>query len=216
MTFLNKLTTFIAKAKKKTTRIVANLIRRVKAPPIPKNADGKVLIHLGCGPANDPRWINVDLLCLSHIHYIQDISKLDNFPDDTADLIYASHALEHIGRRALLGVLSEWRRVLKPGGVLRIAVPDFDYLINIYNSEGHDIGAIAGPLMGGQDYKYNFHYSVFNENYLSNLFKTAGFKEVRRWNPKTAPYHSFDDWSSHPYPINGHTYPVSLNLEAIK
>ena len=183
---------------------------------MPKNADGKVLIHLGCGMGNDPRWINIDLLYLPHIHYIQDITKLNNFEDNTADLIYASHAFEHISHRDLHNVLSEWRRVLKPGGVLRLSVPDFNCMINIYRSEGNNIRTIEQPLMGTQDYKFNFHYSVFNNGYLTDLLKTAGFNEVREWNPKSAPYHSFKDWSSRHCKIDGREYPISLNLEGIK
>lgn len=213
---MNKIVTFANRVKNKIIRILAGFKRRFIAPPIPKNADGKVLIHLGCGPANDPRWINIDLLCLPHIHHIQSITKLDNFPDNSADLIYASHAFEHISHRELIDVLLEWRRVLRPGGVLRLSVPDLDNLINIYNSENHEIQSILQPLMGTQDYQYNFHYSVFNKSYLSDLFKKAGFKEVRDWDPKTAPYHNFRDWSSRLASVNGHSYPVSLNLEAVK
>ena len=196
---------------------ILNAVKRViKVPKLPKNKDGKVLIHLGCGPIDDSRWINVDLLYLPHIHYIQDITKLNNFPDDTADLIYACHVFEHISHRSLRDVLTEWRRVLKPGGILRLSVPDFDDIIKIYNSESGEIGSVVKPLMGGQDYAYNFHYSIFNKTYLSDLLKNAGFKEIQEWNPETAPYHNFNDWSSKLYPINGHEYRISLNLEAVK
>lgn len=216
MNFLKKIINLIKKVKNKIFTAGPRLLRRIKAPSIPKNEDGKVLIHLGCGPISDPRWINVDLLYLPHIHHIQDITKLGNFPDDTADLIYACHVFEHVSHRSLQDVLAEWRRVLKPGGVLRLSVPDFDDMLKIYNSEGGSIKSVVKPLMGGQDYAYNFHYSIFNEAYLSDLLKNAGFKEVRGWNPETAPYHNFKDWSSRLYPINGHEYHISLNLEAVK
>ncbi|MDO8493083.1 MAG: methyltransferase domain-containing protein [bacterium] len=206
----------IKRIKNKIVSTAAKFKRRFVAPLPPVNADGKVLIHLGCGPANDPRWINIDLLRLPHIHHIQSITRLDNFPDNTADLIYASHAFEHVSHRELLDVLIEWCRVLKSGGVLRLSVPDLDRLIHIYNSENKEIQSIVQPLMGTQDYQYNFHYSVFNKKYLTELFKKAGFKEARDWDPKTAPYHTFRDWSSRQASVNGHSYPVSLNLEAVK
>ncbi len=85
------------------------------------------------------------------------------FPDEYADLIYASHVLEHISHNEVLKVLKEWYRVLKKGGILRLSVPDFDKLIDVYLTEEKDIRAIIGPLMGGQDNPYNFHKSVFNE-----------------------------------------------------
>ena len=216
MNFFRKIVNLAIKVKNKVFIAVPKLIRRIKVPSIPKNADGKILIHLGCGPIHDPRWVNVDLLYLPHIHHIQNVTKLDNFLDDSADLIYACHVFEHVSRSSLQDVLVEWRRVLKPGGILRLSVPDFDCIVKIYNAEKNDIESIAKPLMGGQDYKFNFHYSIFNKNYLSNLLKKSGFKEIREWNPEKAPYHNFEDWSSRLYPINGHEYPISLNLEAIK
>jgi len=194
-----------------------NTIKRIiRAPRIPKNKDGKVLIHLGCGPINDSRWINVDLLYLPHIHYIQDITNLDNFPDNSADIIYVCHAFEHISHRSLVEILVGWKRVLQPNGVLRLSVPDFDCITSIYNAEKKDIKSIVKPLMGGQDHEFNFHYSIFNGIYLSDLLQRAGFREIRRWDPASAPYHGFQDWSSKLYPINGREYPISLNVEAVK
>lgn len=196
---------------------ILNAVKRViKVPKLPKNKDGKVLIHLGCGPINDSRWINIDLLYLPHIHYIQDITKLGNFPGNSADIIYVCHAFEHISHRLLVEVLTGWKRVLKPRGVLRLSVPDFDCIVNIYRAEQKDITSIVKPLMGGQDHEFNFHYSIFNERYLYDLLKRAGFREIRNWDPSSAPYHQFQDWSSKLYPIYGREYPISLNLEAIK
>src|SRR3989344_7527934 len=128
---------------KNRVRPILNTVKRViRAPKLPKNKDGKVLIHLGCGPINDSRWINVDLLYLPHIHYIQDITKLDNFPAQSADIIYVCHAFEHISHRSLEEVLVGWKRVLKPNGILRLSVPDFDCITNIYNTERKDIKSI--------------------------------------------------------------------------
>ncbi len=216
MNFLKTVVVLFRRVRDKLLPVVHGVRRRLFAPRLPVNKDGKVLVHLGCGPINDPRWINVDLLYLPHVHHIQDVTRLDNFLDNSADLIYICHTLEHISYRDLPEVLIEWRRVLKTGGVLRISVPDFDHMVSIYNKEGKGIRSIVKPLMGGQNYKYNFHFSVFNKAYLEEILKNAGFIEVREWYPDRAPYHSFKDWSSHLYPINGREYPLSLNLEAVK
>ncbi len=185
------------------------------SPEIPKNKDGKVLIHLGCGEKNTPGWINVDLIPLPHIHFIQNVISLPNFPNNFADIIYASHILEHISHLEINKVLKEWRRVLKPNGLLRLSVPDFDKIIQIYQSEKNSIRSILEPLMGGQDYEFNFHKNTFNKEHLSSLLKEAGFKEIKEWDPKVASHHTFNDWSSKFITIKEKKYSISLNLEAI-
>lgn len=190
--------------------------RELHPPSLPKNKNGKVYVHLGCGEINAPGFINVDAVPYSHIHYVQEVDDLSIFSNKYADLIYASHVLEHISHREVTKVIGEWRRVLKEGGVLRISVPDFDKIIETYSSEENDIRAIIMPLMGGQDYAYNFHKTVFNEKYLTELLLSVGFKEVRKWNPEQVELHSFDDWASKAIEIKGRKYPISLNIEAVK
>lgn len=55
-----------------------------------------------------------------------DLRKGIPFPDGSADAVYHSHLLEHLDRDAVPGFLAEVRRVLKPGGVHRIVVPDLE------------------------------------------------------------------------------------------
>ena len=191
------------------------LLRTVHTPKLPVNSDGKVLIHIGCGELNDLRYINIDKRKLAHIHFIGSAEDLSAIPLACADLIYMSHILEHVSHLKLKKVLSDLRDRLKDGGVLRIAVPDFNTMLSIYQETGK-IDPIIPPLMGGQDYPENFHASVFNADYLSKLLTDAGFKKVRTWNPATADFHSFDDWSKRPFVVGDKQYAISLNLEAVK
>ena len=196
--------------------LLGKIKRKIYAPMLPINEDNKVYIHLGCGEINAPGFINVDTIPYSHVHYVQDIEDLSIFSNKYADLIYASHVLEHTSHRNSFKVLKEWYRVLKEEGRLRLSVPDFDKLIEVYSVEERDIQAIMCPLMGGQGYAYNFHKSVFNERYLTELLLSVGFKEVRKWNPEKVDFHTFDDWASRPIEIKGRKYPISLNIEAVK
>jgi hypothetical protein len=116
----------------------------------------------------------------------------------------------------LITTVHEMARVLKPGGILRIAVPDFDLIVRLYSASGRDLKVVAPALMGGQDYPYNFHYSVFNATFLTDLLQRGGFKVVRPWDPASASYHGFKDWSSGVVPWSGGEYPISLNLEGVK
>jgi predicted SAM-dependent methyltransferase len=190
--------------------------RMVVVPKLPKNPDGKIFIHLGCGDVASPEFINVDARPGPHIHYVCDVTDLSVFEENWADLVYACHILEHISHRKLKNVLWEWRRILKHGGILRLSVPDFDRILHIYESCSGDITSIYDSLMGGQDYEYNVHYSVFNHRYLADKLRQAGFKEVRQWDPDGVSNHNFEDWANSDIVWNGRAFPVSLNLEAIK
>ena len=182
----------------------------------PRNPDNKVYIHLGCGEINSSEFINVDSRFFPHIHHVGGVNSLPFFKNDFADLIYASHILEHIPMNKLEDILLEWRRVLKSGGILRIGVPDFDTILQIYKDNDNDINFIWRPLMGGQDYDKNFHFAVFNKKYLSAILTKCGFTNIRTWEKSKIQNHNFDDWTSIDYKINGIVYPISLNIEAIK
>ena len=191
--------------------------RRLIKPPLPENSDGKVLVHIGCGKKNSPEFINIDAQPFAHVHIVtDDITSMSDFGDGTVDLVYMCHILEHIKRNDLKKVLLEMKRVLKDGGVLRISVPDFDKLIEVYNAAGKDIDAITRQLMGGQDHEYNIHYSVFNHRRLSELLKEVGYKKVVSWDPDNCQYHNFNDRASRKLKVNGREYMISLNLEAVK
>jgi len=191
-------------------------IRTIKAPPFPNNPDGKVLVHIGCGELNDERFINVDARAMPHIHYVTENLELTQFSHNSIDLIYACHVLEHVSSKKLLTVLYNWFNCLKPGGALRLSVPDFDRIIEIYADQGKDIEVIQLPLMGGQEYEFNYHLSVFNSEYLYKLLQKCGFREIREWDPLSVSYHSFNDWSKIPFIVNGEQYKISLNIEAIR
>ncbi|MHC4117839.1 MAG: class I SAM-dependent methyltransferase [Planctomycetota bacterium] len=191
--------------------------RRIVTPAPPKNSNGKVLLHIGCGKTNSPEFINIDAQPLAHVHIVtDDITSLTDFSTGTVELVYMCHILEHIKKNDLKKVLAEMKRVLKDGGVLRISVPDFDKLLEVYNASGKDTNAISNQLMGGQDHEYNIHYCIFNHRGLSELLREVGFRQVVPWDPENCRYHDFKDRANRKMKINDNEYMISLNLEAIK
>jgi hypothetical protein len=105
---------------------------------------------------------------------------------------------------------------LKQDGILRLSVPDFDLILNIYKENGNEIINIIGPLMGGQVDEFDFHNTVFNKAMLEHFLRNSGFKNIKEWQPGSCELSTFDDWSIRQILINGNYYPVSINLEAIK
>lgn len=194
----------------------ALFIRRwVKAPAIPQNSDGKVFVNVGCGFDTGGEFINVDVLPLPHIHYVRNISDLSMFPDNTADMVYASHVFEHIPRKNLVSTLNEWKRILKRGATLRLSVPDFDSLVAVYLTEGKRIEMVQDNILG-QDPPYDNHYTLWNMETMNTVLCRAGFTNVRRWDPDTAKNHDFKDRSSRKLKTGDKEVWLSLNVEADK
>lgn len=184
---------------------------------LPTNADGKVYVNLGCGVNTSSEFINVDAVPQQKTHFIADIQKLFMFPDNSVDLIYASHVIEHLPRTHLERTLKEWLRALKPGGVLRFGVPNFDALIEMYKRSGNDVQSIVNQLLG-QDGEYDDHHTIWNRAYAEKLLTSLGFEDVREWNPDTVEHHDFHDKTNRKYDTNDGAPPIpfSLNLEAAK
>lgn len=77
---------------------------------------------------------------------VHDLAKGIPFPDNSVDMLYHSHVLEHLDREIAPDFLRECRRVLRPGGLIRVVVPDFErccrnYLAHVLECEqdGHRV-----------------------------------------------------------------------------
>ena len=177
----------------------------------------EIKLHLGCGEKFIPGFLHLDTRKFSHVDYVTSVDKLDMFRNDSVDLIYACHLLEHFKRNDTEKVLKEWYRVLKPGGILRIAVPDFEKLVEVY-LKYKDLKLILGPLIGRQDYPENIHYRIFDFATLSEILKNVGFKEVYRYDWRKTIHKDYDDYSQAyiPHMDKEHGILISLNIEAKK
>jgi predicted SAM-dependent methyltransferase len=176
-------------------------------------------LHLGCGPKRIPGWFHVDALDFPHIDRRGSVEDLSFIADGTVELIYASHVLEHFGRQTYMDVLREWRRVLRPGGVLRLAVPDFAAAARLYLTGTLPLGIeyVRGLVSGGQRDEYDFHGMIFDEADLTRALKEAGFGAVRPWDWRLTEHVWLDDYSQAylPHMDKEHGTLVSLNLEGV-
>jgi predicted SAM-dependent methyltransferase len=174
-------------------------------------------LHLGCGKRYIPGFIHIDVVEYDHIDHICSIDNLSFIEDESVELIYNCHVLEHFKRQDVNKVLREWYRVLKKDGILRTSVPDFEKLVEVYNKY-KDLKMIIGPLFGRMDYLYNIHYNVFDFKTLEEELKKAGFRKVYRYNWKDTIHKDYDDYSQAyiPHMDKENGILLSLNVEAIK
>lgn len=89
-------------------------------------------LNLGCGSHYIKGWINIDLVSHSNFVLQHDLTKGIPLDDDTCAVVYHSHLLEHLSREEANFFLKECFRVLKPRGIIRIAVPDLEQLARQY------------------------------------------------------------------------------------
>jgi predicted SAM-dependent methyltransferase len=174
-------------------------------------------LHLGCGEKYIDGFIHVDLLDFDHIDYKAPIDNLFFASDSSVDLIYASHVLEHTGRHEYEKALNEWFRVLKPSGILRIAVPDFEACVQQYLLN-KDLDNILGLVIGGQKDKFDYHKMIFDCTTLTKSLIRVGFKSVSRYDWNQTEHSNIDDFSQAylPHMDKDNGMLMSLNLEAIK
>ncbi|MFN9645812.1 MAG: class I SAM-dependent methyltransferase [Cyanobacteriota bacterium] len=91
-------------------------------------------VNLGCGPVfvAEPEWINFDFVSRSRHVLSADLLQPLPLESRSVDAVYSSHFIEHIPRDNVHTVLNECARVLKPGGILRLVMPDFEEMCAAY------------------------------------------------------------------------------------
>jgi len=102
-----------------------------------------------------------------------------NVPDDSVDEIRASHVLEHFSHTQVMEVVQHWVSKLKPGGRLRIAVPDFEWISREYLA-GKPVN-VQGYLMGGHVDENDHHGCAFDAEVLEELLLDCGLERLHPW-----------------------------------
>lgn len=150
-------------------------------------------LDIGAGDTLEEGWTSWD------IRDGKDARKID-MPDGSVDEIRACHVLEHLPIAASLPTLREWNRVLKPGGRLYLAVPDFEAICLAF------IKRVPDPMLdlyvvGGQTNPHDFHLSLWWIGKIETALAVSGFDRVREMPPEGP---------------NTSTHWISLNVEAFK
>jgi predicted SAM-dependent methyltransferase len=150
-------------------------------------AGGVRRFNWGCGEFPEPGWINSDIKQSDGVHLARDIRY--GLPLETGCLEYivSSHALPEIPLWDQVGTLRELRRVLEPGGVLRLTLPDLDKGIRAYLEEDdgyflipdEDARSIGSKFIT-QMLWYGWSRMLFTFSFIAEMLGEAGFSSVTR------------------------------------
>jgi predicted SAM-dependent methyltransferase len=175
-------------------------------------------LHVGCGKRFLPGFVHVDITNHDHIDYECDIRKLNSiFENNSVDECYACHVFEHIRRHEIDSCLTNICDILKPGGTLRLAVPDIEKAIKLYTSGVPLYPTLYGQFWGGQKNEYDYHTIGFDFKTLEMFLTKNGFENVQRYDWRSFLPNGFDDYSRSYIPhmdTNGEL--LSLNVVATK
>jgi SAM-dependent methyltransferase len=207
------------------------LVRQLKALGIDDRSRG-LKVHIGCGGHELPGWVNVDN---SPAPLAINLDWGLPLPDGSASYVFLAHLLEHLFHPAQSSrLLGEIRRVLAPGGVVRIVVPDIEKYLRAYVAGNEEFFAErrrqrglpanltsletflayagAGPT---PDALFEHHKFGYDFATLARCLERAGFADVRRCDYQQSPHAELrvDDASSNAAAQHGGVH-YSLFVEA--
>jgi len=90
------------------------------------------LLNLGCGSRYHKDWINIDFVSTNKDILAYDLLKGIPYKNDTFDVVYHSHLIEHFPKENAVNFIKECYRVLKFGGIIRIATPNLEEIVKNY------------------------------------------------------------------------------------
>lgn len=171
-------------------------INRKRAKRILKNKQSnnkKIMLNIGCGTDYKTGWINID--------NNSDIDKLDinwdlkyklPFPDNSVDFIYNEHFLEHLTVEQGLKVLKDFKRILKIGGVLRVAMPDLKICMEDYFDADWKNKLYLKPFefvktkaeLINISFRWWGHKYLYDAEELERRLKEAGFEKIKFCKPR--------------------------------
>lgn len=141
-------------------------------------------LHIG-GQHTAPGWEVLDIYAREGVDHVGNANDLSRFEDGTFGEIYASHVLEHFDYKdELTATLREWHRVLRPGGTLRLSVPDLDLLAHLL-LQRHAFSVeqrfeLMRMIFGGHTNAHDYHLVGLNQEILTVYLQSTGFVGLQR------------------------------------
>lgn len=138
-------------------------------------------LHIGCGKRNWPGWVHIDGGKFDHVKN-HDVFIILDIDLNSVDIIYSAHLLEYFSRSEGFTLLSTWFNRLKPGGELRLAVPDFGAIAKLYHDKYYELEQFLGLLYGKMDMNGQeiYHKTVYDYRSLNRILAKVGFVNIQQ------------------------------------
>lgn len=166
------------------------LVRNIVAARILKRRSA-LKIYYGCGDIAQNGYVNIDIRYTRTVDIIADLEWCSRIFKGRCHEVYVSHVLEHYGypgrdkrkgNQSVLSALSSIYQMLRPEGIIRVAVPDFAQICFLYYNKIMPLyPRLSGRLCGEQDYKENIHRCVFDRQFLEQCLSETGFVNIQEW-----------------------------------
>lgn len=158
-------------------------------------------LHIGCGGSTIKNWLNVDVVCASEQVKYMDAGTYFPFPDESFDAVYSEHMFEHLSVQLGINMLLESHRILKPNGIMRLATPCLEFLIDLYQHPELEInsryitwsmetfmpelvklyptGKYPAMFVLNNFYRDWGHQVIYDHRGITNLLMECGFSNIR-------------------------------------
>lgn len=141
-------------------------------------------LHLGCGMNYLGGYVNVDLppseqtVIHAKADVYKDIRELE-YAENSVDEIRSHHLLEHFSRPESIKLLLQWRKWLKPGGLLFVETPDFESAVKTFGLASlREKFKIARHLFGSQESGWALHKDFWGEEKFRFVLGKLGFENI--------------------------------------
>ncbi|CAG0967758.1 hypothetical protein PHYC_01077 [Phycisphaerales bacterium] len=175
------------------------------------SSPGPLRLHIG-GTAPKEGWRILNIQPGPHVDFVGTATDLSAFADGTVDEVYGSHIYEHLSYNdEVMRALAEVFRILRPGGVFMVGVPDLDVLCQLFvhpqltREEKYNV---MRTIYGGQTDPFDFHKGGYNFDILGEFLFAAGFREISR----VEKFGLFDDTTA----LDFAGISISLNVRCVK
>jgi len=151
------------------------------------NIEEGIRLNMGCGPFPLAGFINIDQFKSVNPDLLADCRDLPYAPGTVSE-IYAGHILEHFRFDDGKAALKYWFSLLKPGGVIGISVPDYDFLVQEYAADPSPEKLIVfNDLYIYSGVQPSPHLYAYSADLLKMVMEEAGFVKLKRM-PVDHPY----------------------------